>query len=175
MSHKSIAKFSICQCICAEVAAICIFWIYAWALTRQRRICTVVLLFDIWSKYDNFTYLMTYSGFVNKFAQHVYFLANLKYANELLKHMSRGFICTCPPCMALFWPSIIQWQPRRQVKGRCIYRAQFRIITLSRALIKICTFQKYSSCRLNCSCIAPKAIQYTLIYSIQVLQFFLVE
>ena len=25
-------------------------------------------------KYDNFTYLMTYSGFVNKFAQHVYFL-----------------------------------------------------------------------------------------------------
>ena len=41
---------------------------------------------------------MTYFGCVNKFAQHVYFLANLKYANELLKHMSRGFICTCPPC-----------------------------------------------------------------------------
>ena len=98
MLHESIAKFSICQCICAEVAAICIFWICAWALTRQRRICTAVLLFDIWSKYDNFTYLMTYFGGVNKFAQHVYFLANLQYANELLKHMSRGFSCTCPPC-----------------------------------------------------------------------------
>jgi hypothetical protein len=39
---------------------------------------------------------MTYFGCVNKFAQHVYFLANLKYANELLKHMSRGYICTWP-------------------------------------------------------------------------------
>ena len=45
---------------------------------------------------------MTYFGCVNKFAQHVYFLANLKYANELLKHMSRGYICTCPPCLLIF-------------------------------------------------------------------------
>ena len=97
MLHKSIARFSICQCICAEVAAICIFWICAWALTRQGRICTAVLLFDIWSKYDNFAYLMTYFGCVNKFARHVYFLANLKYANKLLKHMSCSYIRTCPP------------------------------------------------------------------------------
>ena len=41
-----------------------------------------------------------YFGCVNKFAQHVYFLANLKYANELLKHMSHGHICTCPPCLS---------------------------------------------------------------------------
>ena len=38
---------------------------------------------------------MTYFGCVNKFAQHVYFLANLKYANKLLKHMSNGYIHTC--------------------------------------------------------------------------------
>ena len=37
---------------------------------------------------------------------------------------------------------------------------------------EICTFQKYSSCRLNCSCIALKAIHYTLIYTLQVLYFF---
>ena len=77
MLHKSIARFSICQCICAEVG-----YHSAWALTRQ-------------GKYDN---LMMYIGCVNKFARHVYFLANIKYANELLKHMSRGCICTCPPC-----------------------------------------------------------------------------
>ena len=34
---------------------------------------------------------MTYFGCVNEFARHVYFLANLKYANKLLKHMSRGY------------------------------------------------------------------------------------
>ena len=53
----------------------------------------MVLLFNIWSKYDNFAYLMPC---VKKFAWHVYFLANLKYANKLLKHMSHGYIHTCP-------------------------------------------------------------------------------
>ena len=33
MLHKSIARFTICQCICAEVAAFCICWICAWVLT----------------------------------------------------------------------------------------------------------------------------------------------
>jgi hypothetical protein len=63
-----LAIFSICQCICAEVAAICIFGICAWALTCQGRIYTAVLLFDIWSKYDSLAYLMTYFGCVNKYA-----------------------------------------------------------------------------------------------------------
>ena len=80
MLHKSIARFSICKCICAEVAAI---WICAWALTRQY-----AHPLDIWSKYDSFAYLMTYFECVNKFA---HFLANLKYASKL-KHMSRGYI-----------------------------------------------------------------------------------
>jgi hypothetical protein len=40
---------------------------------------------------------MTYFGCVNEFARHVYFLTNLKYANKLLKHMSRGYIA-CPRC-----------------------------------------------------------------------------
>ena len=71
--------------------------IYTWMLTHQRQICTAVLLFNIWSKYDNFGYLMTYFGCVNKFAWHVYFIANLKYANKLLKHMSHGYIHTCLP------------------------------------------------------------------------------
>ena len=52
----------------------------------------------IWSNYDNYAYLRTYFGCVNKFAQHVYLLANLKYANKLLKHMSHGYIHTCPLC-----------------------------------------------------------------------------
>ena len=38
---------------------------------------TAVLLFDIWSKYDNLAYSMTYFGCVDKFARHLYFLANL--------------------------------------------------------------------------------------------------
>ena len=98
MWHKSIARFGICQCICAKVTAICIFWICAWVFTCQGWICTVALLCDIWSKYDNFAYLMMYFECVNKFAQHVYFLANSKYANKLLKHMSCGYIHTCLPC-----------------------------------------------------------------------------
>jgi hypothetical protein len=29
--------------------------------------------------------------------QHAYFLTNLKYANKLPRHMSHGYIRTCPP------------------------------------------------------------------------------
>ena len=58
----------------------------AWVLICQGHTCTEVLLFDIWSKYNNLAYLMTYFGCVNKFAQLVYSLANLKYANKWLKH-----------------------------------------------------------------------------------------
>ena len=43
MLHKSIARFSIWQCICAEVTAIGISWICAWALTHQL----VVLGFEL--------------------------------------------------------------------------------------------------------------------------------
>ena len=44
---------------------------------------------------------MTYFGYVNKFARHVYFLANLKYANKLLKHIFHGYIHTCLLCESL--------------------------------------------------------------------------
>ena len=71
---------------------------WAWALIRQGRICTAVLLFDIWSKYDNFAYLIMYFGFVYKFARYVYFLCKFKilYANKLLKHMSYVTKMICP-------------------------------------------------------------------------------
>ena len=52
---------------------------------------------------------MTYFGCVNKFAQHVYFLAKLKYANELLKDMSRGYICTCPPSIVSLNTNLLFW------------------------------------------------------------------
>jgi hypothetical protein len=45
---------------------------------------------------QNMIILHTHFQCVNKFAQHLYFLANLKYATKLLKHMSHGYIHTCP-------------------------------------------------------------------------------
>ena len=44
-------------------------------------------MFNIWSKYENQIYLVTYFKFFNKFGQHTFFPANLEYANELQKHM----------------------------------------------------------------------------------------
>jgi hypothetical protein len=97
MLSQFISLFQICKKICTEVTAICIFWVCVWALICQGLIYTAVLLFNIWSKYDSLAYLMMYFGCVNKYARHVYFLANLKYANKLLKHMSCGYIGACPP------------------------------------------------------------------------------
>ena len=41
---------------------------------------------------------LAYAKFGNGFVQHAYFLTNLKYANKLPRHMSHGYIRTCPPC-----------------------------------------------------------------------------
>ena len=41
------------------------------------------------------TNTLAYAKFGNGFVQHVYFLTNLKYANKLPRHMSRGYIRTC--------------------------------------------------------------------------------
>ena len=38
---------------------------------------------------------LAYAKCGNGSVQHAYFLTNLKYANKLPKHMSRGYICTC--------------------------------------------------------------------------------
>ena len=53
-----------------------------------RTICTAVFLFDIWSKYDNFTYLMTYFWMCQQICTTCTFShkSNLKHANKLLKH-----------------------------------------------------------------------------------------
>ena len=44
------------------------------------------------------TNTLAYAKFGNGFVQHAYFLTNLKYANKLPRHMSCGYIRTCPPC-----------------------------------------------------------------------------
>jgi len=59
--------------------------------------CQAFLLFDMWSKYGIFVYLFTYFKYVDYFAMHAYFRANLEYANTLRKHMHRGYIGACLP------------------------------------------------------------------------------
>jgi hypothetical protein len=49
---------------------------------------------------------MTYFGCVNKFAQHVYFLANLKYAGKLPKHVPWLYWCSA---MIIIWPDYSFW------------------------------------------------------------------
>ena len=58
-------------------------------------------MFDMWSKYVIFVYLFTYFKYVDCFAVHAYFHANFEYANTLRKHMRRGYIGACPPCIIL--------------------------------------------------------------------------
>jgi hypothetical protein len=54
----------------------------------------------MWSKYEIFVYLFTYFKYVDYFAAHAYFRANLEYADTLRKHMRRGYIGACPPCLS---------------------------------------------------------------------------
>ena len=78
-----------------EVTAICIFCIGGWVLTCQRQIYTGFLLFDIWSKYENILYFITYSKFVYEFAVHSLFCANSKYVDEFQMNMPHDYIGTC--------------------------------------------------------------------------------
>jgi hypothetical protein len=54
------------------------------------------LLFNIWSKYENQIYLVTYFKIVNKLGQPTFFPGNLEYANELQKYMCCAYTGQCP-------------------------------------------------------------------------------
>ena len=66
-------------------------------LTPQRQIGMTHLLFNIWSKYENQIYLVTYSKIVNKLGQPTFFPGNLEYTNELQKYMCCAYTGQCPP------------------------------------------------------------------------------
>ena len=97
--RKFVAVFNICQYIYLQSIAICIFWICPGCLpvlTPQRQIGMTYLLFNIWSKYENQIYLVTYFKIVNKLGQPTFFPGNLEYANELQKYMCCAYTGQCP-------------------------------------------------------------------------------
>jgi hypothetical protein len=93
---KFITLFSICQWICMEVIAICIFWVGVWALTCY--ICTGFYYSTFGQNMKILCILLHLLNlFIHDFAVHPLFCANLKYAHGLQMHLLCGYIGACLP------------------------------------------------------------------------------